>query len=138
MFVKLNGRCYFFMILEIEDYNGSRLCALDLEPYSENNHMIEVVNTEGDVSIADVEFDDIFGTNSFKLRIQLDNINNRNVIAESIVDDIVSCRRGEMYDLDILCMYVDDYFEHEMNEIRTIVDEMMQKHLEDDNLTIKE
>lgn len=125
------------MILEIEDYNGKQITALDIQPYG-NSRTIEINNTIGNISIADICFDDIFGTNDYKLRIQLDDINNRESIADSIVDDILSTRGGQglMYDEEILNMYVNDFYENEMEKIRNIVDEKMSKHLKDDGITI--
>lgn len=126
------------MILDIEDYNGIRLCALDINPYDENIMTPSIENSIGSVSFCDVdELDDIFGTNDFKMRIQLDSVNNRYDIADKIIDDIVSSRKGELYDEEILQMYVDYYFADEVEKIKEIIDEKIGEFLEDDNLTIK-
>lgn len=58
------------MIIEIENSNGDTIGAIKL---SENNinGEFEVEKIIGDVSIADITFDDIFETNEKKLRLQL-------------------------------------------------------------------
>ena len=124
------------MILQIEDYNGCELGALNINPNNEYGE-ISVRNIRGDVSICDIDFDDIFDTNNYKLRIQLDNVNNRRKKAENIVDDIVSTRKGLIYDEEILNMYTTDFMSNEIEKIKEIVDEIMENHLEEDNLTIR-
>lgn len=127
------------MILEVEDYEGNSIFAIqtELNNYGEE----EVINTKGNISIADRDFDDIFGTNDFKTRLQLEtelNIAlNRNKIAENIIDDIVSSRKGELYDEEILNMYTNDYFSHELEQIKQIIDDKMGKYLCNDGLTIR-
>lgn len=80
-------------------------------------------------------FDTIFGTNDEQVTVQ---INPTKFIAKNIVDDIVSRRQGEIYDEDICDDFVNNYFEDIiMGYVRTMVDEMMNEHLEEDNLTIK-
>lgn len=58
------------MILEIENNFGHQLGAVHV--VENGPHGIEVINSCGDLSIADYDFDDIFDTNDKKIRIQLD------------------------------------------------------------------
>lgn len=127
------------MILEVEDYEGNTIFAILTE---RNNYgEEEIINTKGNISIADRDFDDIFGTNDFKTRIQLETeLNfplNKNKIAENIIDDIVSSRKGEIYDEEILDIYTNDYFSHELEEIKLIIDDKIGKYLCNDGLTIR-
>ena len=126
------------MILEVEDYEGNTIFAILTE---RNNYgEEEIINTKGNISIADRDFDDIFGTNDFKTRIQLETeLNfplNKNRIAENIIDDIVSSRKGEIYDEEILDIYTNDYFSHELEEIK-LIDDKIGKYLCNDGLTIR-
>lgn len=127
------------MILEVEDYKGNTIFAIqtELNNYGEE----EITNTKGNISIADRDFDDIFGTNDFKTRLQLETelntIYNRNKIAENIIDDIVSSRKGELYDEEILDMYTNDYFSHELEQIKQIIDDKIGKYLCNDGMTIR-
>ena len=59
------------MIIEIENSNGDTIGAIKL---SENNinGEFEIEKVVGDISIADITFDDIFNTNERKLRLQLE------------------------------------------------------------------
>lgn len=58
------------MIIQIEKSNGDTIGAIKL---SENNinGEFEIEKVTGDISIADIDFDDIFDTNEKKLRLQL-------------------------------------------------------------------
>lgn len=127
------------MILEVEDYEGNTIFAIQTE--KNNFGEEEVINTKGNISIADRDFDDIFGTNDFKTRLQLETeLNfplNKNKIAENIIDDIVSSRKGEIYDEEILDIYTNDYFSHELEEIKLIIDDKIGKYLCNDGLTIR-
>ena len=123
------------MILSIEDYNEEPLGALMINP-NNNTGNIEIINTKGNISIADIDFDDIFNSNDTKLRISLDDINNYEEKAEKIVDDIVSVRKGEMYDEEILDIFVKDFYVDEIEEIKNIVDKKMTKYLSEDNMTV--
>lgn len=127
------------MILEFEDYYGNTIGAINISEKYINNRNLSIENTKGNISICDYDFDDIFGTNDEKIRISFEDIkfNNRKKIAEEIVDDIVSCRKGLIYDEEILDMFINDFYQTEMEKIRNIVDDMMDKHLEEDNLTIR-
>ena len=127
------------MILEIEDYKGNTIFAIQTE---RNNYgEEEIINTKGNISIADKDFDDIFGTNDFKTRLQLETEPNvlfdKNKIAENIIDDIVSSRKGEIYDEEILDIYTNNYFSYELEEIKLIIDDKIGKYLCNDGLTIK-
>lgn len=128
------------MILEVEDYEGNTIFAVQTE--RNNFGEEEVINTKGNISIADRDFDDIFGTNDFKTRLQLETeLNfplNKNKIAENIIDDIVSSRKGEIYDEEILDIYTNDYFSHELEEIKLIIDDKIGKYLCNDGLTIRD
>lgn len=127
------------MILEVEDYEGNTIFAVQTE--RNNFGEEEIINTKGNISIADRDFDDIFGTNNFKTRLQLETeLNfplNKNKIAENIIDDIVSSRKGEIYDEEILDIYTNDYFSHELEEIKLIIDDKIGKYLCNDGLTIR-
>jgi len=106
----------------------------------ENNENGEVfVQDTFHCEVVDESLDTVFGTNEQQVTIINKLSNQREAIANAIVDDIVSCRPGEMYDEEILDMFVNDFFAEEMEKIREIVDEkMMNDYLEEDNLTIKE
>lgn len=67
------------MILEIEDKLGKRICAMKINPYDEEERMPIVESTIGEVSIADYDFDDIFDTNDYKIRISLDDIGTKKI-----------------------------------------------------------
>lgn len=60
------------MIIEIENSNGDTIGAIK---FSENNidGEFEVEKVVGDISIADIDYDDIFDTNDKKLRLQLND-----------------------------------------------------------------
>ncbi|PWB87875.1 hypothetical protein [Methanobrevibacter thaueri] len=123
------------MIVKIIDENSVVLGAADLY---ENNF-------DGEISVIDTfhlsadesGFDTIFGTNDREVEIQLDYTLKRNYVANEIVADIVSQRAGQVYDEELLCEFVNDYFESELEKIRELVDERMQDYLEEDNLTVK-
>lgn len=105
----------------------------------ENNENGEVfVQDTFHCDVVDEGLDSVFGTNEQQVTIINKLSNQREAIANAIVDDIVSTRMGEMYDEEILYEYVNAYFEDEMEKIREIVDEKMYPYLDEDNLTIKE
>ena len=106
----------------------------------ENNENGEVfVQDTFHCEVVDESLDSVFGTNEQQVTIINKLSNQRETIANAIVDDIVSTRMGEMYDEEILDMFVNDFFAEEMEKIREIVDEkMMNDYLEEDNMTIKE
>lgn len=126
------------MIVKILDQNGH--VAGGVQVY-ENNF-------DGEVSIQDtyhVEIiedngrDDVFGTNEEQITVQVEPQLLRVAIAKDIVDDIVSQRKGQIYDPDEdLDYFVNSFLEAETERIRELVDEMMMNHLEDDNITVKE
>lgn len=64
------------MILEIEDNIGNTICAIHI--MKDMNGFPDIVNSIGDVSFADVDFDDIFNTNEEKIRICLERVNQKN------------------------------------------------------------
>ena len=59
------------MILEIENYHGATIGAVRVEENNEYGE-VEVKNISGDISIADIDYDDIFDTNEEKVRVQID------------------------------------------------------------------
>ena len=124
------------MILKIVDANGTVLGAVNVY---ENNYNGEVsVNDTFHCNADAVDLDTIFGTNDQEVAIQLDHNLKRKFAADEIVADIVSQRAGQTYDEELLCEFVNHYFESELEKIRELVDEKMQDYLEDDNLTVKE
>lgn len=124
------------MILKMVDEFGAAIAAIHVY---ENNHNGEVsVNDTYHCDVEAVELDSIFATNDREVAIQLDHNLKRNFVAEEIVADIVSQRAGQVYDEELLCEFVNHYFESELEKIRELVDEKMQDYLEDDNLTVKE
>lgn len=58
------------MIIEIEDYFGNTIGAVQI--IDNNEEGISVGVCDGDISIADIDIDDIFLTNENKVRIQLE------------------------------------------------------------------
>ena len=58
------------MIIQIEDSNGETIGAMK---FFENNinGEFEIEEVIGDISIADIDFDDIFDSNEKRLRLQL-------------------------------------------------------------------
>lgn len=124
------------MILKIIDGNYGVIGAVQVYENNENGE-VAVMDTYH-VNAAENGFDTVFGTNDEEVTVQIGNALKRNVIADEIVADIVSQRAGQMYDEELLCEFVNDYFESELEKIRELVDEKMVNHLEDDNLTVKE
>ena len=59
------------MIVEIEDYNGNTIGAIRATENNTNGE-VEVIEYEGDISIADIDFDDIFDTNEEQIKVQMD------------------------------------------------------------------
>lgn len=59
------------MILEIEDFNGNTIGAILLNENGLDGD-IDIHKVCGDLSIADIDLDDIFNTNESKVRIQLE------------------------------------------------------------------
>ena len=57
-------------ILEIEDTNGKRILTLQLTLEEDNS--ITISNLQGNGSIAEITVDDIYGTDYYKVRLQLD------------------------------------------------------------------
>lgn len=124
------------MILKVVDETRAAIAAIHV---CENNYNGEVsVNDTYHCDVEAVEVDSIFGTNDQEVTIQLDYNLKRNFVAEEIVADIVSQRAGQVYDEELLCEFVNHYFESELEKIRELVDEKMQDYLENDNLTVKE
>lgn len=60
------------MIIEIEDTKGYYIGAMHVEEFNEEINGIKIVDKKGDISIADIEFDDIFDSNEEKIRIQIE------------------------------------------------------------------
>lgn len=61
------------MILSIEDKNGETIGAVKLTENNINGDIeIDFNHIIGDISIADIDYDDIFDTNDKKIRIQLE------------------------------------------------------------------
>lgn len=58
------------MIIEIE--NEEKTIGAIRATENNMNGEVEVIECEGDISIADIDFDDIFDTNEEKIRIQMD------------------------------------------------------------------
>ena len=124
------------MILKVVDETGAAIAAIHVY---ENNYNGEVsVNDTFHCNANAVDLDTIFGTNDQEVAIQLDHNLKRKFAADEIVADIVSQRAGQVYDEELLCEFVNHYFESELEKIRELVDEKMQDYLEDDNLTVKE
>ena len=124
------------MILKVVDETGAAIAAIHVY---ENNYNGEVsVNDTFHCNANAVDLDTIFGTNDQEVAIQLDHNLKRKFAADEIVADIVSQRAGQTYDEELLCEFVNHYFESELEKIRELVDEKMQDYLEDDNLTVKE
>lgn len=57
-------------ILEIEDNTGTRILSLQLT--IEEDKSITISNLQGKGSVADVDNDDIYNTDYYKVRLQLD------------------------------------------------------------------
>ena len=54
------------MFLDIEDFNGNRLCALLINPYDENKMSPTIENSIGNISLCDAyDFDDIFANRAY-------------------------------------------------------------------------
>lgn len=60
-----------------------------------------------------------------------------NKIANEIVEDIISQRNGQIYDDEILNYFVNCKFESSIKKVKKIVNEKMEKYLEDDNLIVR-
>ena len=61
------------MIIEIESRNGELLGALQLHENNSHNNIKIINEALYEISVADIDSDDIFNTNEEKIRIQLDN-----------------------------------------------------------------
>ncbi|WP_405283108.1 hypothetical protein [Methanobrevibacter sp.] len=123
------------MILKIVDANCTVLGAVNVYENNENGN-VSIMDTYH-VNAEETGFDTVFCTNDQEISIQFDHTLKRNFVAEEIVADIVSQRAGQMYDEELLCEFVNDYFVSEMEKIRELVDEKMHDYLDDDNLTVK-
>ena len=122
------------MILKIVD---SAVVIAAVQVYENNYDGVVSVMDTYHCNAVENGFDKVFGTNDQEVAIQLDHNLKRNLVAEEIVANIVSLRAGQMYDEELLCEFVNDYFASELEIIRQLVDEKMHNHLEDDNLTVK-
>lgn len=60
------------MIFEIENEKGFYVGALHIYEFDEEESGLKVIDKKGNISIADVEYDDIFDTNEEKVRIQIE------------------------------------------------------------------
>lgn len=60
------------MIVQIEDYFGDTIGAVMVTENDIETGELKVLGTTGDISIADIDFDDIFDTNEEKVRIQME------------------------------------------------------------------
>lgn len=58
------------MIIELENYNGKTIGSLHIIEYDENINDIDVLDVNGEFDVADIDFDDIYGTNDRKIRLQ--------------------------------------------------------------------
>lgn len=126
------------MIVKILDQNGHVAGGVQVYENNENGEVFIQDTYHTDV-ISDDELDNIFGTNETQVTIQVKPQLLRVAIAQDIVDDIVSQRKGGTYDPDEdLDYFVNNFLEAETEHIRELVDEMMMDHLEDDNITVKE
>ena len=126
------------MIVKILDQNGHVAGGVYVYENNENGEVFIQDTYHVDV-INDDELDNVFGTNETQVTIQVKPQLLRVAIAQDIVDDIVSQRKGGTYDPDEdLDYFVNNFLEAETKHIRELVDEMMMDHLEDDNITVKE
>ena len=125
------------MIISIENYYGETIGAVDINP-NDINGEISVNRINGPISVADIDFDDIFDTNDYKIRIQLDYKNLEcKSIANSIINHIISTRKGEIYDKEIAMLCINDYLDEFIEEIYSIVNKnMIELYTEEDNLTV--
>ena len=123
------------MILEIEDFFDNKLGAIQF--LNNCNEYNNIINTNGPINIADCDtYDDIFGTNDFTIRIQLESFNKDNIV-NNIVDHIISTRSGQMYDEEIARNCIDDYLSDFTQELFEKIDDVMiKKYTGNDNLTI--
>ena len=61
------------MIIAIENYNGKTLGALLVTENDMNGNLIIRNSILDNISIADIDYDDIFNTNEPKIRIQIED-----------------------------------------------------------------
>lgn len=112
----------------------------NFNPNSDFKHMNDfkwqVCKTKGNIFGCTYKLSE---NNEQEIIVDIDRNMFYSLIAERIVDDIVSCRHGEMYDDEIRDMFVNDYMEKYLDSIRSFVDFFMHNnnYLEEDNLTIK-
>ena len=123
------------MILKVVDENNGTIGAVYVYENNENGEL-SIMDTFH-VDAKETGLDTIFGTNDQEIVIQLDQNLKRNLVADEIVADIVSQRAGQIYDEELLCEFVNNYFESEMEKVRELVDERMKDCLEEDNFTVK-
>lgn len=128
------------MIVRILDKNGHVAGGVhvyennfDGEVTVQNTYHVEVIEDDKN------KRDSIFGTNEEQINIQVEPQLLRVAIAQDIVNNIVSQRRGQSYDPDEdLDYFINSFLKAETENIRDLVDIMMLDHLEDDNITVKE
>ena len=60
------------MIVHIEDYFGDTIGAVTVTENDMETGELKVLETTGDISIADIDFDDFFDTNEERIRIQME------------------------------------------------------------------
>lgn len=59
------------VVIEIEDVKGNTIGGIRIFENDENGD-VDIINTMGDISIADIVFDDLFDSNDKKVRVQLE------------------------------------------------------------------
>lgn len=83
----------------------------------------------------------IFSSKLNKRDIFIDKFNEKRKkrIVDEIVEKIIKERKGQLYYEEILQSYINDYFEQEIYQIKSMVDKIIvNEYLEDDNMTVKE
>ena len=88
------------MIVSFEDFYGNYIGSAQLID-CENDICVE--NIDGNISIADVSFDDLFGSNDKKIRIQLDKKNR-----ETYRFEIICTLKTLFFNIDLNHLSIDD------------------------------
>ena len=61
------------VVIQVEKGNGETIGAILFNPNDFETGTLKIEKCQGDLDIADIDFDDIFDTNDLKIRLQLHN-----------------------------------------------------------------
>lgn len=85
------------MIISFEDYNGNKYGALNIH---EDEFGAFHINVDGNIDVADIDFDDVFDTNERMIRVQYD-FNKQDF-------ELICSLKALFFDIDINYLCIDD------------------------------